>query len=57
MGNVYQIDQATWSTMRMVQDAKKWCEERNGDGSRIGAIQVHAATLKTFIEGVRNEAA
>lgn len=57
MGKVYRIDQATWSTMRMVQDAKTWCEERNGDGSRLGAIQVHKATLNTFIEGVRREAA
>lgn len=52
MGTVYQIDQATWSTMRMVQDARKWCEERNGDNSRRGAITTHKATLETFIEGI-----
>lgn len=57
MGTVYQIDQATWSTMRMVQDAKKWCEERNDDGSRRGAIRTHKAVLKTFIEGIHGEAA
>lgn len=57
MGTVYQIDQATWSTMRMVKDAKKWCEERNGDGSRRGAIRTHDAVLKTFIEGIHGEAA
>lgn len=57
MGTVYQIDQATWSTMRMVKDAQKWCEERNGDGSRRAAIKTHRAVLKTFIEGIRGEAA
>lgn len=57
MGHVYQIDQATWSTMRMVQDAKAWCEERNSDGSRRAAIKTHEAVLKTFIEGIRSEAA
>lgn len=57
MGTVLKIDQATWSTMRMSQDAKKWCEERNQDGSRKGAIEHWDAVLKTFIEGVRGEAA
>lgn len=57
MGTVLKIDQATWSTMRMVQDAIKWSEERNTDNSRRGAIDSHTAVLKTFIEGVRGEAA
>lgn len=57
MGTVLRIDQSTWSTMRMVQDAKKWCEERNGDNSRRGAIKTHEAVLKTFIEGIYGEAA
>lgn len=57
MGTVYQIDQATWSTMRMVQDAIKWSEERNDDNSRRSAIQSHKAVMKTFIEGIRGEAA
>lgn len=57
MGTVLRIDQPTWSTMRMVQDAVKWSEERNGDGSRRGSIQAHKAVLKTFIEGIQGEAA
>lgn len=49
MGQVYSYDQAHWSTMRMIQEAKKWCEERNSDGSRTGSIKEHEAVLKSLI--------
>jgi hypothetical protein len=49
MGKVYSFDQAHWSTMRMVQEARKWCEERNQDGSRSGSIREHTAVLKSLI--------
>ena len=57
MGTVLRIDQATWSTMRMVQDAVKWSEEHNADGSRRASVKAHKAVLKTFIESIRGEAA
>lgn len=56
MGQVLQFDQATWSTMRMVQDATKWCSERNNDGSRSGAIDEHQRVLKSLIQSVTNAA-
>lgn len=49
MGEVYTFDQAHWSTMRMVQDARRWCQERNQDGSRTGSIQEHTNVLKSLI--------
>lgn len=53
MGTVLRIDQATWSTMRMAQDARAWTKEHNTDAiSRRGAVQHWDAVLKTFIEGV-----
>lgn len=57
MGTVLSFDQAHWSTMRMVQDAKKWCEVRNDDGSRSGSIREHDAVLKTLIRAITEEAA
>lgn len=57
MGQVYSYDQAHWSTMRMVQEAKKWCEERNSDGSRTGSIKEHDAVLKSLIRAHSEEAA
>lgn len=57
MGQVYSYDQAHWSTMRMVQEAKKWCEERNSDGSRTGSIKEHDAVLKSLIHAHSEKAA
>lgn len=57
MGTVYQIDQATWSTMRMLQDARDWCKERNGDASRRVAVKGYQATLDGFIDRIHGEAA
>lgn len=56
MGQVLSFDQAHWSTMRMVQDAKKWCEDRNKDGSRTGSITEHQQVLKSLIRSVTEAA-
>lgn len=45
MGTVLTYDQATWSTMRMVQDAEKWCRER----AREGSATEHRQVLKALI--------
>lgn len=53
MGQVLKYDQATWSTMRMVQEAKKWCEER----SRTASAEEHKTVLKNLIASGNSEVA
>lgn len=52
MGDVLTFDQAHWSTMRMVQEAAKWCKDRNREDS----FKEHRDVLKTLISLGRDAA-
>lgn len=53
MGQVLRYDQETWSTMRMVQEAKKWCDDNN----RPGSAEEHKTVLKSLIHSADEEVA
>ena len=53
MGQVLRYDQETWSTMRMVQEAKKWCDERGREASS----KEHQIVLKNLIHSADTEVA